>query len=125
MIMSGRRCEKGFTLIEIIIALLVLGLVAVSAVQASGNAINNLLYLKEQTMAHWVAMNKAAEITLAPADWERDPSSGTAMMAEKEWTWEYSIEDTPEPEIREVEIRVWPEGREEPAAVLTLYRETQ
>lgn len=111
-------------MIEIVIALLVLGVVAVSAVQASGNAVNNLLYLKEQTFAHWVAMNKAAEITLAPEGWESDPAGGTAMMAETEWRWEVEIEDTPEPEMRKVEIRVHPEGRQEgeAAALLILYR---
>ncbi|ADH86924.1 type II secretion system minor pseudopilin GspI [Desulfurivibrio alkaliphilus] len=119
--------EKGFTLIEIVIALLVLGLVAVSAVQAAGNAVNNLFHLKEQTFAHWVAMNRAAEITLAPAGWERDPSSGSAMLADIEWSWEIEIKDTPEPEMREVAIRVWPAGGEEgeAAAVLTVFRRVQ
>lgn len=116
--------ERGFTLMEIVIALLVLGIVAVSAVKASGNAVNNLLYLKEQTFAHWVAMNKATEIILAPPGWESEDRSGSAMMAGARWPWSFAVHDTPEAGIRRVEIEVRPDrGRQgEPAAVLSLYR---
>lgn len=117
--------EGGFTLMEIVIALLVLGIVAVSAVKASGNAVNNLIYIKEQTFAHWVAMNKATEIILAPPGWEGDEeNSGSAVMAGARWPWNFTVHDTPEAGIRRVEIEVRPEGgqRGEPAAVLSLYR---
>lgn len=114
---------RGFTLMEIIIALLVLSVVAISAVKASGNAIGNIHYLKQQSFAHWVAMNKAAEIALAPADWEGGESSGTALMADAQWPWSFSVHDTPEAGIRRVEIEVWPEGsRGAPVAVITLFR---
>ncbi|MFH7320070.1 type II secretion system minor pseudopilin GspI [Desulfurivibrio sp. D14AmB] len=115
--------SRGFTLMEIIIALLVLSVVAISAVKASGNAIGNIHYLKQQSFAHWVAMNKAAEISSGPAGWESWERSGTAMMADLQWVWSFSVHDTPEAGMRRVEIEVRPEGgRGEPVAAITLFR---
>ncbi|MFH7327106.1 type II secretion system minor pseudopilin GspI [Desulfurivibrio sp. C05AmB] len=123
MNLPPRDRQKGFTLMEILIALAVLSIVAITAVRASGNAINNTLYLRQQTMAHWVAMNKAAEILLAPAGWEREENSGTALMADDQWPWRFSVHDTPEAQMRRVEILVWPEGGQgEAAAMVTVYR---
>lgn len=122
---SGRRAlsQGGFTLMEIVVALAVLSIVAVSAVKAGGNAVNNLIYLQQQTFGHWVALNKAAELELAPAGWEREERQGTAYLADSRWLWAYEINDTPEPAVRRVEIEVWPDERAgEPVALLTLYR---
>ncbi len=114
---------RGFTLMEIVIALMVLSIVAISAVKAAGNAVNNIHYLKQQTFAHWVAMNKATEIMLAPTGWEQEKNSGAALMADAQWPWSFSVHDTPEAAIRRVEILVWSEGkRGEPVATLTLHR---
>ena len=60
------RGSRGFTLLEILVALAVasLGILAVSrsAIQAASNA----SMLNEQTLAHWVAMNRMTEIRLEP-----------------------------------------------------------
>lgn len=115
--------QSGFTLMEILIALAVLSIVAVSAVKAGGNAINNLIYLQQQTFGHWVALNKAAELELAPVGWEQEERQGTAHLADRRWSWAYEIHDTPEPAMRRVEIEVWHDERTgEPVALLTLYR---
>ncbi|OGR00127.1 MAG: type II secretion system protein GspI [Deltaproteobacteria bacterium RIFOXYD12_FULL_55_16] len=120
---SPRFAKNGFTLIEILIALAVLSIVAISAVKASGNAINNIYYLKQQTFAHWVAMNKAAELELAPQSLEQEKKEGLAMMADKPWGWAIMAHETSETGLRRVEILVWAEKRQgEPAARLTMFR---
>jgi general secretion pathway protein I len=117
------RASRGFTLLEILIALVVLSMVGITAVKASGNAVNNILYLKQQTFGHWVAMNKAAEIELAPLGWEREAGSGTQVMVGAQWPWAVTIHETPDPDMMRVEVAVWAGGEEgEPVAVVTMYR---
>lgn len=120
---SPRFAGNGFTLIEILIALAVLSIVAISAVRASGNAINNIHYLKQQSFAHWVAMNKAAELELAPPNWEQAEREGSVVMANKQWLWAVKVNETPDAWMRRVEIMVWAAKRQgEPAARLTMFR---
>jgi len=123
MNISERSRQRGFTLMEILIALAVLSIVAISAVKASGNAVNNIHYLKQQSFGHWVAMNQAAELELAPPGWEREKREGTALMADQQWFWAFEVHDTQEAGIKRVEFSVWPEERQgEPVAVLTMFR---
>jgi general secretion pathway protein I len=117
-----RVFSRGFTLLEILVALAVLSLVALAAVKASGNAVNNALYLKQQTLAHWVAMNKGAELELAEQWLAVGSRSGVAVMADTPWPWVVTGQQTPDRDIRRAEIAVWA-GREEgePLATLTVY----
>lgn len=120
----SRSRHGGFTLMEILIALAVLSIVAISAIKASGNAVNNSHYLKEQSLGHWVALNKAAELELALPGWEQEKREGTAFMADRQWFWAFEVHDTPEPEMRRVELAVWSGQKKEgsPVAVLTMFR---
>ncbi|MFO7760677.1 MAG: type II secretion system minor pseudopilin GspI [Desulfobia sp.] len=118
----ARISSRGFTLFEILIALTVLSLVSLAAFKATGNAVNNILYLKERTLAHWVAMNKNAEMELAETWSKVDNRQGTEVMAGTEWPWRITGHQTPDPEFRRVEIAVWHGNREgEPITTLTTY----
>lgn len=114
--------SRGFTLFEILIALAVLSLVSLAALKAGGNAVNNLFHLKKRTMAHWVAMNKNADMELAGTWSEVDNKEGTEVMADTKWTWHITGHQTQDPNFRRTEIAVW-QGRKEgePITTLTAY----
>jgi len=116
--------HRGFTLIEILVALAVLSIAALTALRASGNAVNNIHALKQQSFAHWLALNKSAELELASSAWEQGKMEGTELMANQRWYWRAAVHETPEPEMRRVELSVWPGDNEkgEPAARLTMLR---
>ncbi|MDZ7641018.1 MAG: type II secretion system minor pseudopilin GspI [Desulfurivibrio sp.] len=115
--------QRGFTLLEIVIALLVLGLVAAAALRAAGGAIDATFYLRQQTFAHWVAMNQAAELTLAGEKWESRERSGSALLAGERWPWSFEVHETEEEEIARLEIEVWHDRQEgEPLTLLTVFR---
>jgi hypothetical protein len=42
-------------------------------------------------------------------------------MAGIDWRWFVTVSETPDPEVRRVEIRVQPKGREEDAAALSSF----
>jgi general secretion pathway protein I len=114
--------SRGFTLLEILVALAVLGLVAAAALRTSGNAVNNVFYLKQQTMAHWVAMNKAAELELSEPWRDDNTRTGVENFADRQWHWSITGHETPDQDMRRFEIAVRGSSEEgEPLSTLTLF----
>ena len=109
---------------EILVSLAVLSIVTISAVKASGNAVNNIHYLKHQSFGHWVLLNKAVELEMAPPGWEHEKREGTDLMADRQWFWAFEVHNTQEAGMRRVELAVWPGERRdgEPVALLTMFR---
>ena len=80
-----RNC--GFTLVEILVALSIIAIAMAALIKASTNHTSSAAYLKEKTLAHYVAMNEINKLQLN-SEW---PSNGTEKksidMANHEWFW--------------------------------------
>lgn len=113
--------RRGFTLLEVLVALAVLSLALMAAMKGSGQVINNSTRLKERTLAHWVAMNRAAELELATTWPELGTSRGRATMAKREWLWTVRTEKTPDPDIRHAAVAVGLGAEGDPLATLELF----
>lgn len=109
------RSQKGFTLLEILVALAVLSIALMAALKSSGAAIRNTTALKERTLANWVMVNRVAELELDKKWIELGTTQGKALMAGQTWYWVISTEKTPDPDIRMAEVSV---GLEEQAKAL-------
>ncbi|MFO7607359.1 MAG: type II secretion system minor pseudopilin GspI [Desulfurivibrionaceae bacterium] len=105
---AARIQEKGFTLLELLVALAILSLVALTALNNNVNMVSNAEYLRDKTLAHWVAMNQAGQIRLAGRFVDSDGAEGVAIMAERRWSWRVTGQSTPDPDLQLVEIEVWP-----------------
>ncbi|TNF36789.1 MAG: type II secretion system protein GspI [Gammaproteobacteria bacterium] len=79
--------KNGFTLIEILVALSIIAIAMAALIKAAGNHTASAAYLKEKTLAHYVAMNEITKLQLN-SEW---PSNGTEKksieMANHEWFW--------------------------------------
>jgi general secretion pathway protein I len=108
----------GFTLIELVVALAVLAIGMTAVLHASSQAGYAGAFLKQKTVAHWVASNQAAEFAIN-GEWP-DPGviTGTETMAEQVWQWEAEVQSTAVPELRLVTIRVTLDD-EEVASLIT------
>ena len=80
-----RKC--GFTLLEVMIALLVITLGMGAVIVTTGESAWKSSHLRESTIASWVAYNEIA-LYRAKRTWSEATSrSGEAEMANAQWKW--------------------------------------
>lgn len=91
------RNRYGFTLVEVMVALIIIS-TAVSAllVQIMSN-IDSSAYLRDKTIAHWVALNQLEMVYLENEHTNRlitSERSGHEEMAGREWFWRLTPKKT-------------------------------
>lgn len=84
--------EQGFTLIEVMVALAILAVVAVTATRASMGYLQTFDGMKQRTLAHFVAQNAAVQLKLNDA-WLTAPKTEKIQQQGKTWQISY----TPKP----------------------------
>lgn len=106
IMLRQRRIDSGFTLIEVLVALVVIaiGLLAILAVAA--RSIRVASGLQERVFASWVAGNEITRLRLEP-DWPPiGQSNGHVTMAHFHWIWRSSVSGTGVRDLRRVTVRV-------------------
>ncbi len=110
---------KGFTLIEVMVALLVITIGLGALIESTGNSAWQATYLKQKTIASWVAQNQIA-LHRAKRTWGTVSSTkGTTEMANIEWRWEMKISKTDDPSLRRLDVDVFLDGDDSLKASLT------
>ena len=122
--MSGLVRARGFTLIEILVAMAVLAVGLLAALTAASQLTANESYLRDRTLATWLARNQLLEVQLQ-GEWPQPgQSNGALEYAGRDWRWRQRIIQTPEEDMRRLELEVWLPGEEErPLAHLTGFLE--
>lgn len=113
--------EKGFTLIEVIIALAVIAISMAAVINGVGKNVSNASSLREKTLAHWVASNKVAEIQLSDVALDASEKKGEATLAELRWQWNVKISDTDIEAIKRLTVEVQRENTDTPLATVIAY----
>jgi type II secretion system protein I len=110
----------GFTLIEVIVALVVIALGMLGVIQAVSQTAGNTGYLRDKTIAHWIAMNRLTEVRLQKTAPGIDKSSDEVEMAGRRWKWTMNVTQTPVESIRRIDISVRPEEAKEGASLASV-----
>ncbi|MDR2173347.1 MAG: type II secretion system minor pseudopilin GspI [Burkholderiales bacterium] len=101
-----RGIIRGFTLIEILVALTIIAVALAAGLRALNQSADNANQLKLRTLALWVAENRLAEAQLL----SELPTAGTAQgqvsQAGIAFLWQQTITLTPNPAFRKINIRV-------------------
>lgn len=104
---DNQNKKNGFTLIEVLIALLILSIALTALLKATGDNINATQRLKEKTLSHWVGMQGIAMLQLGLIDTSGKPniSQATTIFNEK-WYWRADLKESPIKKIEQITIRV-------------------
>lgn len=106
-LLSPRRRNGGFTLLEVLVALVIVGTALGASLRAIGSLTQNSAGLRSSMMATWSAENRLAQIRLArewPALGRRSfdcPQGDLRLICEEE------VFPTPNPLFRRVEVGVF------------------
>jgi general secretion pathway protein I len=108
---------KGFTLIEILVAVAILAVALAATSRASSVAIDGALETRHRLLATWAAQNRVAEMRAR----RLFPAAGTVRSSTEQGGLALAIEETvsetPNPTIRRVDLAVG--DARDPGRVLT------
>ena len=115
--------DCGFTLIEVLVALAVFALAALTLLRLEGATMTNARMLEVRTAAEIVAGNRAVEALTDPNPPVTGTASGSETQAGQSWPWVRITRPMPDAGLVEVAIQVAsPFGGQ--AAAITVYRRT-
>ncbi len=118
--MTATGHSRGFTLLEVLVATTIIALALGAIIRTTATGTANLAYLRDKTLAHWVAQNQMAELQAQRRFPALGKQSGEAELGGRQWRWKREVQATPDKDVRRVEIRVTPPDAETDAALATL-----
>ena len=78
---------RGFSLIELLVALAIFALLVVGLLNLSGESTRTALHVEENVLAGIVADNVAADVQLLERAQAAAPAQGVERLGGREWRW--------------------------------------
>ncbi len=118
--MPSRVRQAGFNLMEVMIALLLLGLVIAISVETSAGDIAIYQRAADNTFARWVALNQIATLQLESANTfpALGKKSGEAAMGKSKWKWEQEILKSGNDDLRRIQVTVFAPNKPDEVAAM-------
>lgn len=117
---------NGFTLIEVLIATVIIAIALTAVLNTTQTATHDIDYLEDKSIAHWVAMNILNEslgqdIANNNSD-ESQTKQGDTKMLDRKWQWHTHINNDAFPDVQEVIVTVNRKDRTDILSELHGYR---
>jgi general secretion pathway protein I len=98
--------KRGFTLIEILVALAIVAMALTAGMRALAQSAESATALKARTLGLWVAQNRLAAAQVATPWPAAGGYQGRAAQAGAQFLWREVVTTTPNPAFRRIEITV-------------------
>ena len=110
--MNARRKTRlrGFTLLEVLIALAIVAMSVGALLGTITSSASNIAYLREKTLAEWVALNRLTEIRISQLMPDKGKRTGNAEMGGLRWQWEQEVTELPIKGMFRIDVRARPTG---------------
>ncbi len=101
------RTQNGFTLIEVLVALVILAITMAAISRTAGSSIRHVDALRARVVADWVAQNRLA-LHQARGDWlPTGIQTGEEAQAGQTYPWREEVVATPNPTLRRIVVNVY------------------
>jgi len=108
--------QKGFTLIEVMVALAVVAIALAALSRSMGLTVNNQTALEERIIATWIAQDELVKLQVLPES--RTEEKVDVTVLNRNWVTEFSTEATLVSDIKKASMSVTLENQETPSATL-------
>jgi general secretion pathway protein I len=102
-----RSSNRGFTLLEVLVALVIVGTALGAALRAVGSLASNGSSLRSSMMATWSAENRLVQIRIEKLFPEVGKRSFACPQADLHLMCEEEVRITPNPRLREINVSVF------------------
>lgn len=114
-----RQSQRGFTLIEVIVAMAIAAIGLIALMDSAGVYSKNTARLRDKVTAQWVANNVMSEMLLLDPNPGKGKKEGEEQMAGQTWRWTRVVSDAAQPPLKRVEVKVY--KGESPTFTLVTY----
>ncbi|TRY33500.1 type II secretion system protein GspI [Aliiglaciecola sp. M165] len=105
--LTSNACKSsGFTLLEVMLALLIFALTGTAIMKAATDHLNGVSQIEDITFATWVANNRLTQLNIYTTWPPKDNEKGSEVMAGRTWYWQQKILKTPDEDLLGIEISV-------------------
>lgn len=114
--------DRGFTLIEVLIALAITAIALTAIIKATSQAIRSTTHLQQKTIALWVAQDilNSARVNLIKLPIDGVEEKQPITMLNQSWWWQGYQENTPIKSIKKIQVYVFDQADEEATPLVTL-----
>ncbi len=105
-----RAGSRGFTLVEVLVALMVVAIGLAALMTAVSSTARTSGYLRDKTLAQWIALNRLAEVRLTVnrlAQSSVNADTGELQFANRTWHYDTRYFNTSITSMQRVVVRVW------------------
>ncbi len=102
-----KRRRDGFTLLEVLVALVIIGVALAASMRAAMSMTSTAEYTREKMLAVMTAENRLLELRLARERLEQGETSLACEQGGQTFQCVQAVKPTPNPFFRRVEVRVY------------------
>jgi general secretion pathway protein I len=102
------RTSRGFTLVEVLVALAVVALGLTALMVAVSGTARTSGYLRDKTIAQWIALNRLTQVRLQVNKLGDTQDTGQIDFAGQKWHYDTRYFDTQFQSMKRVVVRVYP-----------------